>query len=128
MCTSKPPATSPNVGKAGFGSEASTTRGVPPVQLGAAHGPMLLANGTYCPGTGTSPLLPPNAITGMSMLAAWVRFSMSRRPRPTESAVESSEIPTVQAPSLVQGLPTLPVTQNPAEHVPADVTLRPAPG
>src|SRR6185369_12833410 len=44
MTTSKPPFTSPNVGKAGFGTEASMTRGVP-LQLGAVHTPMLLANG-----------------------------------------------------------------------------------
>ena len=55
------------------------------------------------------------------MLAAWVRFSMSRRPRPTESAVESRLIAWLQlARRCVHDAPTLPTVQVPAVQTPAD--------
>src|SRR5262249_52263515 len=122
----KPPLTSPSVGKAGFGVLASTTRGVPS-QLGAVQGPMLVAKVTNAPGTVTRPLVPPKAITGMSMAGAGVRFSMSRRPRPTESAPESRLIAWLQSASAMHTAPTLPVEQKPSVHTPATlVTLGPA--
>ena len=58
-------------------------------QLGAVQRWMLVPKGVIAPGTRARPLLPTNEMTGMSTFGAWVRFSMSRRPRPTESAVES---------------------------------------
>src|SRR5262249_4066638 len=116
----------PNVGNAGFGALGSTTRGVPS-QLGAVHVPMLDANGVYVPGTTARPLVAPNAITGMSMFAAWVRFSMSRRFRPTESADESRLIACEQSASAAQDAPTFPTEHVPEVQTPVtDVTLRPA--
>src|SRR5262245_39694423 len=104
------------------------TRGVPS-QLGAVQTPMLVANGVYMPGTVVRPLLPPKAITGMSMLAAWVRFSMSRRPRPIDKAVESRLIDWLHCASLVHVAPTFPTEQIPAVQTPAtDVTPNPEEG
>src|SRR6185369_608231 len=123
--TSNPPRVPPNVGNAGFGDVASTTRGVPS-QLGAAHTPRLRASATKRPGTGARPLLPPTHSTGTSIRAACVRFSMSGLPRPTESGVESSEIDWLQSASSAHAAPTFPAVQAPAVHTPGDVvTPRP---
>ena len=65
------------------------------------------------------------------MLAAWVRFSMSRRPRPIDSAVESRLIdwPQTLAVLGVHAAPTLPVVQMPPVQTPVTlVTLRPLDG
>src|SRR5262245_12880252 len=105
MNTSKPPSTSPKVGKAPFGEHACATRGAP-LHDGAVHVPMLVANGTMRPGTGTRPLVAPKAITGMSIAAACVRFSMSGLPRPTDSGVESRLIDCEHWPSFAQVAPT----------------------
>src|SRR6185369_5528063 len=123
--TWKPPASSPNVGNAVFGRLGSTTRGVPS-QPGFVQTPMLVPNAVNAPGTVTSPFVPPNAITGMSMFAACVRFSMSRRPRPTESADESRLIAWLHCAAVEQALPTAPTVQTPEVQTPVtDVTLRP---
>src|SRR5262245_21209007 len=128
MNTSKPPSTSPKVGTAPFGEPVFTTRGAP-LHDGAVHVPMLVAKGTMRPGTGTRPLVAPKAITGTSIAAACVRFSMSGRPRPTDSCVESRLIACEHCPSLVQEAPTLPATHVPVtQSPPLDVTLNPALG
>src|SRR4026209_596940 len=101
---------SPKVGKAGLGVLASTTRGVP-LQLGAVQVPMLCANGMKAPVTGTRPFVPPKARPGMSVFAACVRFAMSRRPRPIESALESRLTDWLQAAALAHEAPTLPTVQ-----------------
>ena len=76
--------------------------------------------------SGAAPLLPQTAITGMSTFAAWVRFSMSRRPRPTDSAVESRLTDCEHSPFAVHGAPTLPTEQKPAVQTPVtEVTLWP---
>ena len=63
------------------------------------------------------------------MLAACVRFSMSRRPRPIESALESRLIDCVHWLSIVHDTPTLPAEHVPIVHTPgAVVTLGPADG
>src|SRR5262249_22592505 len=55
ITTSKPAGMPPNVGKAVFGTDAFTTRGVEPVQLGAVQVPMLFPNPVQAPGTVPSP-------------------------------------------------------------------------
>src|SRR5262245_29561481 len=128
MNTSKPPSTSPKVGKAPFGELSFTTRGAP-LHDGAVHVPMLFANGTIRPGTGTRPFVEPKAITGTLIDAACVRFSMSGRPRPTDSCVESRLIDCEHCPSFAQLAPTLPATHVPVtQSPPLDVTLNPALG
>src|SRR6266478_69199 len=125
--TSYPPATPPSVGNAGFGLAASTTRSVVPSQLGAVQRWMLVPNPVIAPGTRARPLLPTNEITGMSTFAACVRFSMSRRPRPTESAVESRLIVSEHCPSASdcekfvppQGAPIVPTGNGPVQVPPA---------
>lgn len=67
-------------GKASLGLALSTTRGVVPSQLGAAQGPIAAAKLSQAAGAGVSPLLPPNAITGISMAVACVRLSLPLRP------------------------------------------------
>src|SRR5581483_12315353 len=84
---------------------------------------MLVPNPVIAPGTRARPLLPTNEMTGMSTFGAWVRFSMSRRPRPTESAVESRLIACAQAASAVAWVwPDPPHAEPtfPAVHVPPD--------
>src|SRR5439155_16978940 len=123
------PATPPSVGNARFGLAASTTRSVVPSQLGAVQRWMLVPNPVIAPGTRARPLLPTNEITGMSMFAACVRFSMSRRPRPTESAVESRSTACEHWPSVVHAAPTFPTEQMLPAQTPAPVvTLGPAVG
>src|SRR5258706_10329710 len=135
--TSYPPATPPSVGNAGFGLAASTTRSVVPSQLGAVQRWMLVPKPVIAPGTRASPLLPTNEITGMSMFAACVRLSMSRRPRPTESAVESRLITSEHCPSASDcekfapphGAPTVPAGNGPVHVPPAGFRQGPrAPG
>src|SRR6185369_10819668 len=115
MYTSKPPAMPPNVGNAGFGTAASTTRGVEPLQLGAVQVAMLWPNAVYRPGTGVRPLLPPKLMTGTLMFGACVRFAMSGRV--ADSADESRLIDCEQSP-LVAHVPAFPTVQFPAVQIP----------
>ena len=62
------------------------------------------------------------------MFAAWVRFSMSRRPRPIESADESRLIAwAAVAHPVLHAAPTLPAVQTPAVQTPADRWSRSGP-
>ena len=63
------------------------------------------------------------------MFGACVRFSMSRRPRPTESAVESRLIAWLQSAFAVHDAPTLPTVHVPLVQTPVMlVVLKPALG